>query len=115
MTTSVDPTLTKIEGLFKSLVWDNLVAALMVQVPALKFWPLSAIALFITDKLYSLIQLGIDVGAISLLDAQAASEFSRQEVELQILATEKGMDSPEFKKAKQDAKTALAQFLQFRG
>lgn len=123
MTQSVTPAIGTVEDLFQSLVWDNLVqaglTALFVQVPFFAMWPIAPIIRYLTNlfasQLFSQMRLTVDLGLISLLNAQAARAFEDASVTLKIIGQEKGIDSDEFKKARSDAKAALAQFVRFNG
>ncbi len=123
MTTVANPTLGKIEDLFKTLVWDSLVKAgmeaILVQVPGLRVWPLSALTRYVigtfSEKLYGVTKLAVDLQAISFLNGQHKRAFDRAAVTLKIIANEKGIESEEFRKAKDEAKSALSQFVRFHG
>lgn len=123
MTEVVTPGLGRIEDLLEDLVWDNLVeaalAALAVAAPWTK-WPIVGpvvryIVRRIADKLFSLARLTFDFQAIRFLDNKAQREFDTAAVKLKIIAYKRGVESEEFKKAREDAKAAFAEFVRLRG
>lgn len=114
MTEIANPALGKIEDLVKDLAWDNLVKATLVYLK-LDFWPVNAIATLFTDKLYESLRTTVDLAAISLVNEHHQRGFDRALVTLAIVARDKGMESDEYRKAKENAKTALSQFVRFRG
>jgi hypothetical protein len=123
MTTEANPTLGKFENLFKEWVWDNLVeaglTALFTQVPALAVWPIKPILSYIirlyADRLFSAIKLCVDLQAIAFVNEAHKRAFDKASVTLKIIAHDKGLDSPEFKNARENAKTELAKYVHFNG
>jgi len=107
---------------FKSLIWDSLVKAALVKLfvafPFLNIWPLSWFIKYFSEKysdqLYVMIEKFVDVSAIVLKNETAKNEYNVQSVKLLIIAREKGIDSKEFKDAREIAKTKLAAFIQFK-
>lgn len=120
MSDSVNPILETSEQIFKSLVWDNLVKAELTSLYASStiltfFKPLiDAIMTVITNSLFSNFKTYIDLGAVQLLDSQAESTFRTASITLAILAHDKGVNSDEFKKARENAKSALSTFIRYR-
>jgi hypothetical protein len=123
MSTTVNPTLELGEGLFKDLVWDAEIevalTALFSYAPYLGWPPLrqiiSAIIKFAANRFWKQVKLAVDIGAVTILDAQRKAAFDKASVVLKIIAIDKGIDSPEFKKAKDEAKIALSKFAHFNG
>lgn len=123
MSNTVNPTLEFAQQSFKSLVWDGVIdaslSALFVQAPYLNVWPLrqiiTGISRLATDKVFAMLKLTVDLQAIVFLNTHHKAAFDNAFVKLKILARDKGIDSPEFKKAKEDAKIDLARFLHFNG
>jgi hypothetical protein len=109
------------EAIFKDLIWDNLIragkAALFSAAPWMSVWPLGPmINLLIdmfTDKLYEGLRLAIDLEAIVFVNEAHRRAYDKAAVTLKILAQEKGIDSPEFKNAKEYAKADLSKFVRF--
>lgn len=123
MTENVNPILGKIEYVFEILVWDNMVEAgivsMFAMVPALGIWPIGPIIKYLvrmfSGQLYEKLRLVVDINAISLIDDAHKREFDKAAVKLAIIAKEKGIDSREFKTARERAKVDLAQFVHFDG
>lgn len=121
MSDSVSPTLTNVEEIFKSLVWDSVIkgwlTALYASSPIAAFFkPAIDLAVkMIGDLFFSKIRLVVDIGAIKLLDEQANAAYRKASVTLAVIAHDKGIDSNEFKNARENAKQALSDFVRFRG
>lgn len=106
---------------FKSLIWDSLVKAALVNLfavfPFLNIWPISwFIKYFInkySDQLYSMVETFIDIKEIVLRNEQAKKEYNLQSIKLHIIAKQKGIESNEFKDARKLAKIRLAAFVKF--
>lgn len=117
------PALDLAQGLFKRLVWDPMIvsatAALFAAAPWLATWPLGPIVrsliLRFTDKLYALLDKVVDLQVIVLVNAAHRAEYERASVKLKLLAKDKGIDSPEFKEARDAAKVSLAKFVSYSG
>jgi hypothetical protein len=123
VTENANPTLGKIEDLFKSLVWDNLItvglAALFQAAPFLAWWPCRPILDYVIrmfgDHLFATLKLTIDLQAIAFVNETHRRAFDSAAVHLKIIGRDKGPDSEEFRKAKENAKEALAKFVRFNG
>lgn len=121
MTDSAYPKLDKAEEIFKLLVWDNLVivekAALFADAPYLAVWPIrpvvSGLIDMYSDRFFGRFKQTIDVNVIPFVNDAHRAAFDRAAVTLQVIGTEKGTDSPEFKNARENAKLALSQFVRF--
>jgi hypothetical protein len=117
----VPDTRAALEELFKNAVWDNLVAAglsaLFLELPWLAVWPLGPVIRVITktfsDKLFAALQLLVDLQAITFQNTASKKAFENEAVKLKIIAMDKGINSPEFQKAKEDAKIALSKMVRF--
>lgn len=123
MTTVANPTLGKIEDVFKIVVWDVLVdaslGALFAAEPWLATWPLGPmlrgfVHLF-SDKLYLGARLLLDLQAIMITNELHKRYFNSSAATLKIIAHDKGIDSPEFKEATLNAKKDFAKFVHFNG
>lgn len=108
--------------LFKSLVWDTAVKALLNQVlfkavPWLGWGPLgfivTQIVVLITDRLYVVLKLAIDFQVIAFKNKELEREFSDEMVKLNLLANEVDVESEEFKNARAAAQDRLVQFVRF--
>lgn len=113
--------LTIAEQIFKQLIWDSVLLggekALEVYAPFLALPVLSTIEEgtlnAVGDWLYSKLVLVIDIAAIQLVNTAHQAAWTSASVNLKVIAHDKGMDSPEFRKARDEAKIALAQFSHF--
>lgn len=111
----------ELEDLFKSFVWDKLVELVVQRIffelPFLAWGPLGAITkiaiVFFSDKLYVHIKLCVDMNVISFMNREHQQAYDRAGVELKIIAMQKGIESPEFKEAREKAKHNLSKFVRF--
>ena len=123
MTNNANPVLGQIEDLFKDLVWDSLVksalTALFVAVPGLAVWPLGMIIRWVVNRyagqLFQLLRLVVDLKVIAFVNYEHKRAFDNAAVKLKIIALDQGIDSDEFKKARENAKASLAKFVTFGG
>lgn len=112
----VNPTLTLAENIFKSLVWDSILdaqlAALYADAPYLLpiKWLIDPLAKMFENRFFSGFRTTIDVAAIKLLNAEHASAMQDASVRLAVIAHDKGINSDEFKKAREADKIALSRF-----
>lgn len=121
MSNTAYPKLDQAQSIFKDLVWDNVVqagiTALFAQVPWLNAWPIGGAVRYLltlfADHVYGSVKLTVDLQAIVLINEQHKKEYNRELSRLKILAREKGIDSPEFAKERQNAKMALAKFVSY--
>lgn len=117
----VNQPLSEVEELFKTLVWDLLVdaalVALFVAEPWLAYWPfrqiVTGVATLFTNKLFSVGRRTIDMTAIPLINEAHKRAFTDAVVELKVIGYHQGRDSPEYLKARDDAKAALSRFVHF--
>jgi len=94
---------------FKDLVWDNLVRAalneLYVAFPVLAIPPFSWVVEFIVDqlssKLYIVAKEIWEVNDLILKNEQSSKAYERADVALKIIAKSKGIESQEFKDARE--------------
>lgn len=118
MTSSAFAPLTHAQQIFKDLVWDVSVKAgeiyLEGVVPALNLPVLKqaeeGVVQVISDALFNQLILFIDITAIKLVNSAHQSAYDRASIELAVIAQDKGIESDEFKKARDVAKAALSQF-----
>lgn len=121
MSDQANPKLEAAESIFKSLLWDTTVEGLLAHIyasaPWLTLWPLkqvtSGLVTLATDKFYSILKTFVDVETISFVNAEHAKAYDSASLKLKVIALEKGVDSEEFRKAKDDAKAALSQLVRF--
>jgi hypothetical protein len=108
------PTLTKVEGISKILLWDPLITAVLVNF-GLNIWPITAIVHVFTDKIFEGLAKVIDMEAIFLVNEAHRKAYDKAKVTLQLIAADKtkGIGSPEFKRARENAKDSLSQFVRF--
>lgn len=114
MTENANPTLGTIEKFFKFLVWDSLVTAAMTQL-GINFWPINVILRYFTDQLFAATKLVVDLQAIAFINDQHKAEFDRAALKLKIFANNYGIESEEFKRARDEAKKSLSKFIRFNG
>lgn len=121
MTDSAFRKLTDAEQAFKTLVWDTGIAFgekyLETQVP---FFSLPVIKQMeeetiklVTDAIWNSIVMFLDLSAISFVNAAHQAEYERASLKLRIILKEKGMNSPEFQKAKEEDAKAFADFVRY--
>lgn len=123
MTVVANPGLGRAEDLFRGLIWDNAVqaglVALFLEAPWLNVWPLRPIVQtlvgLLSSKVYDSLRLAVDTEAIALVNADAQKAFDRASVSLSLYEQNFGPNSPEYKKAREDAKAALSRFVSYRG
>lgn len=121
MSNQANPQLELVEKIFKSLVWDTLIeaglAALFTAMPGLNIWPirtiLSGFIHLFSDRLFGVLKLTVDLQAIAFVNEAHKKAFDNEAVKLKILAKDRGIDSPEFKEARDDAKVVLSQYVHF--
>lgn len=121
MSDTVNPRLEMVQKTFKDLVWDNIVdaaiAAVMADQPLLRLPVINDIFTAVThvaaDQLFSQIKLGCDIAAIPILNAAHRREFDAASARLFAIAKAEGVDSETYRKAREDAKVALARFVRF--
>lgn len=108
---------------FKTLVWDLWVKALIAYVlglaPWLAFGPVSFIVTraitWITDRLYVFVRDGINLNLIMLNNELHHSAYISASRDLQIVFDSKGIDSKEFKDAREKHKKSLSDFVRYSG
>lgn len=123
MTDQVNPTLQKIEDIFKSYVWDLILkaglSALFVDVPVLGLPVIKQTIIFvvttITDYFYKYLKLYVDFGAITFLNDAHEKAYETASLNLKLVAIDHGVDSDEFKAAREKAKDSLASFVHYNG
>jgi hypothetical protein len=107
--------------LFKSMVWDAMVRLLLTRlfaaIPFLGFGPIGIvvgwIAGYLSSALYNVIKEFIDFGLIAFKNAEHKRAFDDASVKLGLIARDKGINSPEFKVARDAQKARLADFVRF--
>ncbi len=113
--------LSEAEQIFKSLIWDPLVlsgeASLFLAIPVLNTPILrkieTALIHKLSDWLWDQIRLLIDIEAIRLVNSEHQVAFANASLKLRVIALEKGIDSDEFKQARDSAARDLAKFTNF--
>ncbi len=123
MTESVNPTLSQIENAVEKFGLFALkeigLTALFAAVPWLAVWPLGPIirraSEILTEKLFAYLRLVIDLKVIRFVNEKNQAAFDREVTKLKAMARAFGTESPEFKTARENAKTSLSEFVRFRG
>ena len=106
---------------FKDLVWDELVNAalgkLFAAVPFLGFWPISMAVTWLvvkySDIFYHALKMMLQLEKILFVNEAHQKAFDRSSVILKILANTKGIDSEEFRSAREENKRHLSTFTRF--
>jgi uncharacterized protein (DUF2342 family) len=106
---------------FKDLVWGAMVAAaksaLFAAVPWLAWGPLGVFLGWVigmaADYLYDAVKMAIDLKLIVFKNEEHRKAFDAASVKLKIIAGGKGIDSPEFKEAREEHKKRLAEFVRW--
>lgn len=121
MGTGAYKSLSVAEQIFKDLVWTPGIhagelalesAVPLLALPILKQVGEETIDL-IADALFNQFIMIVDVTTIKLVNAEHQAAFDKARVTLQIIAHDKGIDSPDFQNARENAKAALSQFVRF--
>lgn len=107
--------------IFKAVVWDSLVKAaiarLFLAAPFLGWGPVgfvvSWILTYFADMLYDAVKMAVDLEVIVLRNEAHRKAYDAAAVKLHIIAREKGIESPEFRSARDEHKVALAKFVRF--
>lgn len=121
MSNTAYPKLDQVQSAFKDLVWDNVVqagiTALFAQVPWLNAWPIGGAVRYLltlfADKIFDSVKLSIDLQAIVLVNQEHKVAYNKELAKLKIVAREKGIESPEFAKERENAKKALSKFVSY--
>lgn len=109
------------DQLFKTLVWDAivkaLVARLFVAIPFLGWGPIGIVVgwviTLVTDKLFDAIKLFINLELIVLRNEAHLRAYQRASSALYIIARDKGIESEDFRRAREEHRTELADFIRF--
>jgi hypothetical protein len=104
---------------FKELVFDAVVKAgiarLFTALPFLGWGPIGIIVSWaltlLADRLYEALSLAIEMEKISIRNEQSRKAYDRALVVLRIVAREKGLESEEFRRSKNEAKEALSRLV----
>ena len=121
MTTTAIPSLKIIEDLFKTSIFDPLIEAALITLlgPLLGVPVVGSLVRYaaraFADKLFETLRLVLDVQAIAFVNEAHKKDFDKAAVTLKIIAHAKGIDSPEYKNAREHAKVALSDFARYRG
>lgn len=110
------PELVEAEDLFKDSVWNPLLdfglAALYAEFPYLNWWPLNAIikhfAAKLTDAVYRGLTEVLNLKYVILKNLGMQKMFTQHALQMKNAALQKGLNSPEYLDAKEQAKAALA-------
>lgn len=115
--------LTQIELIFRDLVWRPMIKAGEVwiegNVPILAFPGIKQISEELVEQLadwtFEQIRMFIDIAAIKLVSSAHQSAYDQASLELRIIAINKGIDSQEFKNARDKALEDLSRFTNLAG
>lgn len=123
MTEVANPTLGKIEDAVEKFglyaITQVGLNALFAWQPWLNIWPLGnfirGVTEYLSEKLFAFIRLTIDLSVIKFVNEKNQAAFDRSMVTLKAMARGYGIQSPEFKRARDNAKTSFAEFVRFHG
>lgn len=107
--------------LFKELIWHALVKAalqrLFALVPLLGWGPIGYVISFFAmkyaDQLYDAVKLLIQIELIVFRNKETEKAFNTASVKLKIVARDKGLDSAEYKEARDEDKKSLSQMVMY--
>lgn len=105
--------------LFKDLLWENIlkgaVERMLSRYPILGWGPVSWFVTFLigefADALYLILKEWFDLEAIAIKKRDLRLAFDRAGVECKIIARSHGIESPEFRKARDEHKADLSKFV----
>ncbi len=123
MTEVANPMLGKIEDVVERFGMYALseigLNALFAAAPWLASWPLGPfirkLTEYLGEKMFSFLRLMIDLKVIKFVNDKNQAAFDREVVKLKAMARGYGVDSDEFKKARESAKASFAKFVRFNG
>lgn len=106
---------------FKELIWDSLVKAalgkLFAALPLLGWgpigWAITWIVNRYSEELYLLAKEFVKLEALALRNEQAERAYNTASVKLKLIARTNGIESAEFRKARDDDKKALDNLVRF--
>lgn len=121
MTETAYPELDRVQEIFHVLIWNNIVEATLtvffIKYPFLKVWPVESIIRYLvrrwSNELYGVAKLTMDVTSIRLVNAIHLAEYEKASIRLKIIAIDRGIDSDEFKKAREAYRISLSKFTRF--
>lgn len=107
--------------LFKELVWDNLVNAALIELfvafPALGWGPFGVFIRWLVhkyaDKLYVASKTFLDIQRVVFKNEKLQREYDSASAKLKIIAHGNGINSDQFRSAREDAKKRLSEFVRF--
>lgn len=105
---------------FKELAWDLVVRKALAKVlslPFLGWWPINEavtwIVLRYSEELYALVKTFINTSLIIFRNRQFQESYAQASLHLKKTAMVYGIDSVEFRKARDDDKEALSRLVMF--
>lgn len=110
-----------VDDLFRELVWGSLVKAVLgrifAAVPLLGWGPIGFVVAFFVNKIaseiYDDVKELIKLEVIEFRNKEFEKAFNTTSVKLKIIAREKGIESPEFRSARDADKIALSKLARF--
>lgn len=105
--------------LFKGLVFDQLVKLAIQRILGMAAWLswgpiafiITRVVVFVADKLYEGVKDYVNIEYIMLRNETYHKQFIQAQYVLKGVASEKGVDSEEFRKARDEHKKALSKFV----
>lgn len=121
MTENAYPKLGIAEKIFKSVIWDTTLrvslTAFYIKVPFLGLPVIRNVFEFfvfmLSDFMFEGMRLVTDVTAIKIVNEVHRKAYEKSVVTLTIVANSNGVESDEYKKARDNAATHFAQFIRF--
>lgn len=109
--------------LFKDLVWSAVIkaatAALLRAIPFLAGWPWSMIAGVVVELVggfvYDQLKDVYNFESTAIVNEAHRREYDSASIKLKLIARDKGIQSDEFKQAREKYADALAKFVKFGG
>lgn len=108
---------------FKSLVFDQLTKAAIAQIlglsPFLAWGPIAYIigqaVVYVGDVIYNQLKDAVNLEVILIKNEAFHKAYVNASLSISKIAKEKGIDSPEFRKARDEHKAALSKFVRYSG
>lgn len=115
MPDSVNQTLTTAQNIFKDLVWDSAVTAIKIEAPWMNIPVIGWIVDLGFSVMWRFFVLFVDVTSIKLLNSVHQSAYEKASIKLALYEKDYGLDSKEYKDAKESAKIAMSNFTRING
>ncbi len=109
------------EEIFKHLIWDNVVKAVLARlfalIPLLGWGPIGYVVTFFvtkySDLLYEAVKMFFAIEKIYLTNESLQRNFDNSSVKLKIFARDYGIESKEFLEERENEKRLFSTFIKF--